>query len=273
MKKCKQIQASMIDYFNNLLDVKQRKEIDSHLSSCHDCKLEYKKYTLVMALAKKRKRQAPSKAFEKMTWAEMKNSKEVMKPERVGFWKKIDIDGLFKFQLPVPVLTAAAFLAIGLFIGWMVFSPSGGYESKTVTKSQLFDDVQDAAYQKRAERLIDKSKILIIGLANYNPSTQDISVLNLGRKKRLSEEYLEEAVFLNKNLNSSRQARLKRLVGDLEFILMQIASLENETDLESVEILKKGIDGRGILLKIDLEEIDRIERSSDKSDKLDKNTI
>jgi hypothetical protein len=66
---------------------------------------------------------------------------------------------------------------------------------------------------------------------------------------------------------------LKRLVTDLEFILMQIASLEKEDNLDSVEIIKQGIDGSGILLKLNLEEIDRVNPSSGHTNKSNKNII
>jgi hypothetical protein len=222
---------------------------------------------------KERKRQNPSRAFNAMTWAEIKKRKESEIQEKIHFLEKIGIAGLFRSAPAVPALTAGAFLAIGLFLGWIVFSPSHEGLSHNEMKSRVTDEFQEITYNERTEKLIDKSKILIIGLANFDPSKEDVSVLNLKQSKRLSEGYLKEALFLNKNLDSSRQARMKRLVADLEFILMQIASLEKEDNLESVEIIQKGIDGRGILLKINLEEIDRIGRSSDNTNKSNKSVI
>jgi hypothetical protein len=273
MKKCNKINSSIIDYYNGLLDSKSKKEIEVHLSTCRSCRKEYEDYASLIDVVKKRKRQNPSKAFDKMTWAEIKSRKESEISVKIPVSERIGASRLFKFPIPIPALTAAAFLVIGLFIGWIVFSPSDEDISSNYIKSPMQLNEQDIVYKERAEKLIDKSKILIIGLANYDPAKEDISVLNLGQSRKLSEDYLKEAVFLGKNMNSARQARLKRLVADLEFILMQIASLENEDDLGSVEILKKGIDGRGILLKINLEEIDRIERSSDKANKFNKSVI
>jgi hypothetical protein len=273
MKKCKELQSLIIEYNNGLLDSKEKKEIEVHLSNCRFCRREFENYTSLIGLIKERKRQNPSRAFNAVTWAEIKKRKESEIQERIPFFEKIGIAGLFRSVPAVPALTAAAFLAIGLFLGWIVFSPSpeGLYHNEM--KSRVTDEFQEIAYNDRAEKLIDKSKILIIGLANFDPSKEDVSVLNLKQSKRLSEGYLKEALFLNKNLNSSRQARMKRLVADLEFILMQIASLEKEDNLESVEIIRNGIDGRGILLKINLEEIDRIERSSGKVNKSNINVI
>jgi hypothetical protein len=273
MKNCRDMQLMIVDYHNGIFNSVEKKKIEGHLSECRSCRLEFEKYASLMNLMKTRTRQKPSRAFNAMTWSEIKKRKESESRERITLLEKIVAIRIFKAVPAVPMLTAVAFLAIGLFLGWIVFSPSDKSVSYTGGYSATADEIQQVAYRQRAEDLIDKSKILIIGLSNFDPAKEDLSVLNLKQGRALSEGYLKEAAFLNKNLDSSKQARLKRLVADLEFILMQIASLEKEDNLDSVEIIKQGIDGSGILLKLNLEEIDRVNPSSGKVNKSNKNII
>ena len=60
---------------------------------------------------------------------------------------------------------------------------------------------------------------------------------------------------------------------DLEVILLQIANLETEYDLPTIEMVKSGVDRRGVLLKINIEEMRKNEsQSADKKVK-DSTTI
>jgi hypothetical protein len=45
------------------------------------------------------------------------------------------------------------------------------------------------------------------------------------------------------------------LISELEIILMQIANLEEQYDLESVELIRSGIEHKGILFKININQV------------------
>lgn len=272
MKKCKKIQALLSNHQDFYKNSDEMKAVRRHLKQCKQCKDVFSRNASFLSFMNKRNRPQPSEAFNKMTWAEIKNKKETITHREtplLGKFRGLRLPGSIRM---VPVLSAAAFVAFGLFIGWIIFSPSDN-QAIYYGKSEYGTLIRDAFFAGRAERLIDRSKVLLIGLSNFDSSRDDISILNLGISRKLSEEYLKEASFLHTNLDSSRQARLKRLISDLEFILMQIANLENEHDLEPVEIIKQGIDGRGILIKINLEEIDRVSRSSGDVKKKDNRLI
>ena len=50
---------------------------------------------------------------------------------------------------------------------------------------------------------------------------------------------------------------LRALIDDLEVILLQIANLEAEHDVPAIELVRSGVDRRGILLKIQVEQMRR----------------
>jgi len=62
---------------------------------------------------------------------------------------------------------------------------------------------------------------------------------------------------------------LRLLVSDLEVILLQIANLESEHNLSTIEMVQSGVDRRGILLKINLEEMRQTETHYPPSDVLE----
>jgi hypothetical protein len=71
-----------------------------------------------------------------------------------------------------------------------------------------------------------------------------------------------EAPVIRGALNERGQKRLRGLVSDLEVIMMQIANLGSGQDVEGVELIKQGVDRRGIFLKIDLDRMGRDARGA-----------
>jgi len=74
-------------------------------------------------------------------------------------------------------------------------------------------------------------------------------------QKRLSRELVNEAGNLKSDLKAPAEKRLRELVADLETILIQIANLESANDLDAVELVKRGVEEKGIFLKINLTEM------------------
>lgn len=109
----------------------------------------------------------------------------------------------------------------------------------------------------QAENFIERSKVLLLGLVNYDPVTEDAYALDLDRKKTMSRELAAQAPAIRGALNDRGQKRLRGLVSDLEVNMMQIANLGAGQDLEGVELIKQGVDSRGIFLKIDLDRMGR----------------
>jgi hypothetical protein len=81
--------------------------------------------------------------------------------------------------------------------------------------------------------------------------------LDLPFQKQVSQELVSQAGDLKSDLKDPSQRRLRKLVVDLETILLQIANLESKNDLEAVEFVKQGVENGGLLLKINLNEMGR----------------
>jgi len=160
--------------------------------------------------------------------------------------------------------------ALGLFLVvfalWRISLP--GTEESTFADRELQPEratFQTASLETRTYDYLERSKVLLVGLVNVDADLLKSSRINLVRQKEISRELLRESRELSASLNGPSQLRLKRLVGDLEIIMLQIANLETEQNSPGVEIVKGGVERRGILLKINLAEIERGERTSTNS--------
>ena len=109
----------------------------------------------------------------------------------------------------------------------------------------------------QAGDFIERSKVLLLGLVNFDPAVEDAYAFDLGGKKAASRILAAEAPAIREGLNGPGQRRLRELVGDLEVIMMQIANLEAGQDVDGIELVRQGIDSRGIFLKIDLDRMAR----------------
>jgi len=149
---------------------------------------------------------------------------------------------------------AVALVTAGIFFGkwiWTEDSASRPASDSTISVSPQVSK-RLALLEERTEHCLKKSKVLLLALANFDPQTDDAITLNLPYQRQISEALVKETSYLKSELSEPAEKRLQDLIGDLEVILLQIANLEDEYDLEAVEMLRSGVNKRGILFRIDL---------------------
>lgn len=235
-----------------------KESFDRHLRDCPDCASEYAALQATLGIMNKRERPDPGPEFWDGYWDRL--SKRLL-------WESIE-EGrapslaarlLRPFaSLPrwsLQAAAAAALLFLGVFVGSRLIPRPEGPRSVAAGPSATTSAPSPAVVQ--AGNFIERSKVLLLGLVNYDPATQDPYALDLDGKKAVSRNLAAEAPALRGALKEPGQRRLRELVADLEIILMQIANLEAGQDLEGVDLIKQGVDRKGIFLKIDLDRMGR----------------
>ena len=111
------------------------------------------------------------------------------------------------------------------------------------------------AVNVEAANYIERSKVLLLGLVNFDPATDDLETISLPHIQKISRELLDQTPGLKAGLKDPSQQQLKQLVSDLELILLQIANLEAKNDVPGIELIKDGVNSKGIFLKINIQEI------------------
>ncbi len=244
MPGCRRFRKQMLQYYYGELDERGRVHLEAHLKECRDCEAEWHNLSDDLKRMDLYSRAEPESHFWTGFWDLLserfeRENQSVIKRPAMGF-------------LPAWILRPAAALALlllGIFLGRILFrgdnafqqAPAGSPASVTLTA--------------RTQNYLETSKIILLGLVNFDTATEDISSLNMPRQQEICSRLVAEGNTLKEELKTPAQRRLRELVTDLEVILMQIANLEAGEDLTAVEIARSGVDHRSILFKINLEEM------------------
>jgi hypothetical protein len=243
----------MIEALYGELDAAAKERHDLHLRSCPACGSEQAALAETLRLMDKRERPDPGPEFWTGYWDRL---------SRRMVWEAAGEDRsptlLERLVRPFARLPrwalqaagAAALLLVGILVGSRLIPPSGSGGAISTVPAP-------AAAVVNAESFVERSKVLLLGLVNYEPATEDLYALDLDRQKTMSRALAAEAPALRDALGKGGEKRLRSLVADLEVILMQIANLGVGQDLEGVELIKQGVDSKSIFLKIDLARMGR----------------
>jgi len=259
MNNCRTCKDRMIEALYGELVPGDKDRFDRHLGACPECASEYTLLGATLRLMDKRGRPDPGPEFwdgywdrlsRRRTWEETGEETQPSLTARL-------VRALSRFpRWSYQAAGAAALLFVGILIGTRLIAPPGG--ARRVETAAVS---APAGAVVQAENFIERSKVLLLGLVNYDPATEDAYAIDLDRKKMISRELAAAAPGIRGALNKRGQKGLRDLISDLEVIMMQIANLESGQDLEGVELIRQGVDSRGLFLKIDLDRMGRDARS------------
>jgi len=260
MNDCDKCRDRMVEALFGELAPGDRTAFDAHLAKCPACAAEFKDMSALLEVMDQRVRRDPGPEFWDGYWDRLAARPEAadiraIRPERIRRFHPFGWAPAWAFQAAAAVVLVAA----GIAIGRMVFvkppeRAAGEMPSASATAAAV---VPASASVLRARDYFDRSKRILLAMVNYDPETQDAYGLDLPLQKKLSRELVNEAGDLKGSLKSPSERRLRDLIADLETILLQIANLESEQDLTAVELVKQGVDRKGVLLKINLTEMGR----------------
>ena len=258
MTDCQDIHEMMVEALYDDLDDDRKRPFDAHLQSCPDCARLYQQMAETLLIMDAREPTEPDEALWSGYTERLDGRLESQQQSRTMLQRKPFFGSFTQPQHPAFRLGAiAALLLVGIFLGkwiWTGEHPTEPADRTTVSKSSQTDPAM-VAVEDRARSYLQKSKILLLALDNFDPKTDDTVTLNLQSQRQISESLVQEAEYLKTALDDPAETRLRELIGDLEIILLQIANLEDEHDLAAVEMVQKGVDKQGVLFRIDLSKV------------------
>ncbi len=261
MSDCKKCKSLFPEAFYQELDAKMKRFFKDHLLVCDKCQSEFNEMKSTLKFMSKRVRPEPPKEFwdsyEKRLTQRIKRD-EVSQVERESWWSKIADAFGFAPKWAYQAAAALVLIVVGVFIGRMVFAPSASELQQTSLQPGIITQQQPGTeLAHRTQHYIERSKLILLALVNFDPSTEDPYALDLPYQQRVSKELVQEASYLKRELAESDQQRLENLIVDLERVLLQIANLESQNDFEAIELVKEGVTSRGILMEINLTDLRR----------------
>jgi len=259
MNKCKKCRSLFLEHFYGELDTPKKKFFDDHIAVCEKCRSRFTEMEAILQFTGQRVRPEPPEefwdSFEKKLErrVETEESSEIERESyREKRGRRFNVSPKWAYQ----AASAVALIVIGVFIGKALFSPSiTGVQHASRQPDFSAQPQPETTLVHRSQHYIERSKLILLALVNFEPSLEDPYALDLPYQKQLSKELVREASFLKKELAESDQERLENLIASLEMILLQIANLESENDLDAIELVRDGINRRGILMEINLTDL------------------
>jgi Putative zinc-finger len=258
MNECAKSRRLMAEALYDDLSPKDRAAFEAHLARCGACASEFAAMTDTRRILDTRERRDPGPAFWEGYWdrlAKRLDAEPAPRPVRRRAFRSFALFPAWAFR----AAAAAALLLVGILIGRILLRPPAPRFVRTtppaVVPAPGAGVLQASTPVLRARDYFERSKLILLGLVNYDPGASDTYGLDLPRQKRLSRELVNEAGSLKSDLKAPAEKRLRELVADLETILVQIANLESANDLDAVELVKNGVEEKGIFLKINLTEM------------------
>lgn len=264
MSDCKKCQDLFGEAFYEELNAEQKNFLESHIRVCEGCESEYNEMTSTLKVMEKRTRPEPDQAYWNGYWnklARRMEDEKTITPKSESWWRAFTFVPKWAYQ------TAAALLLVflGVFFGRMFFSPPVSDTKQAHRPGLISQQGPGVELASRTQNYIERSKLMLLALVNFDPETEDSYALNLPYQQQISKELVQEASYLKSKLADSGQRRLENLIADLEVILLQIANLESEYDFDAIDIVKEGVNRRGILMQINLTDIRRSIQKRNKS--------
>ena len=261
MNECQMCRQVFADALYDGLDDSQRCSLEAHLGQCDLCREEYAGLRATLQDMQKRERSGPDPAFWEGYWERLESRmhrENVLYQPRPSGRRSLSFDWL-RFRMPRWAFQAGAavlLVAVGIFIGRMwLLPPSAGLQTAAVTGDPTAASMLELA--SRTQSYMQRSKMVLVAIVNFDRGAEDPFTLDLPYKQQLSRELVQEAGWLKQGLGDARQRRLQALVGDLEAVLLQIANLEAEGDMDTIELVQTGVQSRGLFLKMHLAEVNR----------------
>jgi hypothetical protein len=258
MNECAKCRDRMAEALYGEMTPDSRASFEAHLGACPACASEYEAMTETREILDTRERRDPGPDFWEGYWGRLEkrlDAEPVPRPARGRSRRPFAFFPAWGFRFAA----AAALLVVGILIGRTLLRPPAPRVARTMPPTLApapgAGVEQASAPVLRARDYFERSKLILLGLVNYDPGASDVYGLDMPLQKRLSRELVNEAAGLKSDLKAPADKRLRELVADLETILIQIANLESENDLDSVELVKRGVEEKGIFLKINLTEI------------------
>lgn len=253
---CKKYESALTAKVFGDLNLAAERELNVHLSGCNQCRNFLTEMADVLGKLGAPQRPAMAEHFWEGYWHRL--TRRLEKEERavpdsiLVRWREWLREKWMAQPLMIPFARTAGVLALlicGIIVGHYWW-PQNNNISGPIT---AVNPPALSVAQTRAEQWLERSKILLIGIVNEEVSVE--SKPDFSHQRLVSRNLLTEAQTLNRELNPVVDRQFLQLMNQLELILLQIANLEAEHDLSSVELVRDGIARDGLLLKINIAEL------------------
>lgn len=256
MSSCIRCKKMMVGALYQELPSRHQRTFDAHLASCPTCAEEYRQLSSTLKIMGQKQAPVVSPAYWEGFWVRLSDRLEqgrrkAFRPDWRSWFPPVVIP-----LRPAWITAAAAVLlvATGVFIGRSIYmSQSGG--AAAAARAGVFDPAAVAEFNSLASRYLERSRVLLLGLDNFDTEYDDPAVIDFSRQQMISQELLFQGRELRSHQVAASNQGLQYLIDQIELILLQLANSEGQNLKWTIQLVQEGIDKNTILLKITLTEL------------------
>ncbi len=258
----------MTDALFDVIEPAREAMLKQHLDECAACAKSYAELQKTIEVVATTQAEELPESYWEGYYGRLLQRMSVEAPRRSvsSYWQALREtwrSGLFpRLDWRFNVALGVALLLVGIMVG-RSWQPATIDPVVATIDTQTPSELTQAALSARTERYLERSSVLLLGLVNVDLDQENVELLGLSHKQEMAGELMEEAGYLQTALDQSKERQLAQLVSDLEKILRQIANLEQQQDLPSIELIQRGVDRGDLLLKINLEKMKFMDHPSD----------
>lgn len=259
MKGCKSCERLMVDALYQELNPSQQKYFEEHLSQCKQCAAEYERLSWTLKVMDQRELHEIQPDYWPDYWARLSERlparpRKILWPDWRSWFPPLALPGR---PALVPIAAALMLIATGIFIGRSTLRQAPG--TGVPMQATVFDPGLIAEFNDLASSYLERSKLVLMGLNNFNPRLDDPNALNISGHRYLSQELVRQGRMLRDHQVATADPRLRLLIDEIERVLLQVANSSSDDPMWTIRMAQEGIDKNSILLRITLVEIEPTE--------------
>ncbi len=249
----REIQERLYDCIVGRLSAQEQHEVEEHCRDCAECLAEFESLRALIEVLPTRAAE-PSHERDARFWAEFPDRvrARIERPPvlRSRLWTPWvgEVQSLLTRSWK-PVGAAAGILAIAVvaFVLTQRPSPSPAPSPDEALRTSAVAGIPDTTREQFVQYL-RKSNLLLVGLTNRKVSDD---IIDLSAERDLSRQLVRES----RELRESRlDPEASQLVGDMERILIEVASRNEMTDRDHFDLIRSGIRQENLLFKVRMTE-------------------
>ncbi len=261
-----EVQLKLYEFLRDELSTAEHSLVEAHLATCSECMNELQTLREAITFLPAQKTHASGERSEEFWTAFATSVTEQATQQKSGRKNPLTgvvdwLAGIFLFHPKYTYAMAGVCAIMVAALTFWTFAPPEKHDlafdgPSTPLKHQstplLTNDETAGEQEVPAERVsqyFKKSKMLLVGFSNMK--TNENEPLDFSTERRVSRDLVREARYLKRQPIDPRS---RRLMNDLERILIELENIEEKNDLPNVEIIRGGIHQENLLFKIRMAE-------------------
>lgn len=240
MLSCESCEHLMADALYEPLPAARQELLQAHLDDCRHCRQNFMELRTASESLRKtgfessRYQDIPERARLDTLWEKLEPALDRIDAER-----RPRRDGTQVYPFLAGALAMAASLFVFVYVSGITVTPSqpatelAGQPATQVISQELMD------YLTRAETML----LLVANSETGNASAVPLS-------GTFARDMAMEASYISNSMDNSISSGQTRLLKDIEFMLMQIANLDEANMAEGIRLLQNYIEDSSVFLKI-----------------------